>query len=132
MKDAIHPAYHQAKVHCQGCGREFTVGSTAESITVELCSACHPFYTGKQKLVDTAGRVDRFRARQASAAKAKDAAAPAEKPTSDKADDQPNSDSQLAEMKEQLEASGRADEPAADAAPAEAETDPDDTPTDDK
>lgn len=119
MKDAIHPAYHQATVHCQGCNREFTVGSTAETITVELCSACHPFYTGKQKLVDTAGRVDRFRARQASA-KAKDASAKAEAaPTPPPADDsltpsteQATPESRLAEMKQQLES--KTDDPKSD------------------
>ena len=60
MKAKIHPSYFQAKVVC-ACGNEFTVGSTKEEIKVEICSACHPFYTGKQKLVDTAGRVDRFK-----------------------------------------------------------------------
>jgi large subunit ribosomal protein L31 len=60
MKPDIHPKYHQAQVHCIGCGNTFTVGSTAESIRVEVCSKCHPFYTGKQKFMDTAGRVERF------------------------------------------------------------------------
>lgn len=60
MKTDIHPQYHQAEVHC-ACGTTFTVGSTAESIRVEVCSNCHPFYTGKQKIVDSGGRVDRFR-----------------------------------------------------------------------
>jgi len=65
MKKDIHPKYHEkAKVIC-ACGNEFTVGSTVPEIHVELCSVCHPFYTGKQKLVDTAGRVDRFKARMA-------------------------------------------------------------------
>ena len=60
MKSEIHPQYHQAEVHCIGCGTTFTVGSTAESIRVEVCSNCHPFYTGTQRLVDTAGRIERF------------------------------------------------------------------------
>jgi large subunit ribosomal protein L31 len=65
MKKDIHPKYHEkAKVVC-ACGNEFTVGSTVPEINIELCSACHPFYTGKQKLVDTAGRVDRFKQRMA-------------------------------------------------------------------
>jgi large subunit ribosomal protein L31 len=72
MKKDIHPKYNEkAKVIC-ACGNEFTVGSTVAEIHVELCSECHPFYTGKQKLVDTAGRVDRFKertAKQATAAK---------------------------------------------------------------
>jgi len=65
MKKEIHPQYHaNAKVIC-ACGNSFTVGSTVPELHVELCSVCHPFYTGKQKLVDTAGRVDKFRQRAA-------------------------------------------------------------------
>lgn len=61
MKKEIHPEYHNdAKVIC-ACGNAFTTGSTVKEIRVEICSQCHPFYTGKQKLVDTAGRVDRFK-----------------------------------------------------------------------
>lgn len=61
MKAKIHPSYNQnVKVAC-ACGSTWTTGSTLPAITVEICSACHPFYTGKSKLVDTAGRVDRFR-----------------------------------------------------------------------
>jgi len=61
MKEKIHPTYHtDAKVMC-ACGHVFTVGSTVKEIRVEICSNCHPFYTGKEKLVDTAGRVDRFK-----------------------------------------------------------------------
>ena len=63
MKKDIHPEYYQkAKVTC-ACGNTFTVGSTVKEIRVELCSACHPFYTGKQKLVDTARRVEKFKER---------------------------------------------------------------------
>ena len=62
MKPEIHPQYHQAEVHC-ACGTTFTVGSTAESIRVEVCSNCHPFYTGTQNIVDTAGQVERFQRR---------------------------------------------------------------------
>lgn len=63
MKDNIHPKYNQkAKVSCV-CGNTFEVGSTIDEINVELCSQCHPFYTGKQKLVDTARRVDKFQKR---------------------------------------------------------------------
>ena len=62
MKPEIHPQYHQAEVHC-ACGTTFTVGSTAESIRVEVCSNCHPFYTGTQNIVDTAGQVERFQKR---------------------------------------------------------------------
>jgi large subunit ribosomal protein L31 len=62
MKPDIHPTYHQAQVTCV-CGNTFTVGSTRESIRVEVCSNCHPFYTGTQNIVDTAGQVERFQRR---------------------------------------------------------------------
>jgi large subunit ribosomal protein L31 len=63
MKKDIHPKYYQdAKVVC-ACGNTFTTGSTKPEIRVDLCSACHPFYTGKQKLVDTARRVEKFQAK---------------------------------------------------------------------
>ncbi len=64
MKAEIHPQYQVAKVHC-ACGNEFETRSTLPEIRVEICSACHPFYTGKQKMVDTAGKVERFRRRYA-------------------------------------------------------------------
>jgi len=65
MKKDIHPKYYtNAKVVC-ACGNTFTTGSTKPEIRVDLCSACHPFYTGKQKLVDTARRVEKFQARVA-------------------------------------------------------------------
>lgn len=60
MKDGIHPVYNELTVVCV-CGNQFKTRSTAKSMHVEICAACHPFYTGKQKLVDTAGRVERFR-----------------------------------------------------------------------
>jgi large subunit ribosomal protein L31 len=62
MKEGIHPNYQRATVHC-ACGSSWETRSTVSDIHVEICSACHPFYTGKQKLVDTAGRVERFRQR---------------------------------------------------------------------
>jgi large subunit ribosomal protein L31 len=63
MKTTGHPTYYpNAKVIC-ACGNTFTTGSTVEELHVEICSACHPFFTGKQNLVDTAGRVDRFKKR---------------------------------------------------------------------
>ena len=65
MKKDIHPQYHKgAKITC-ACGNDFPVGSTVKEINVEICHMCHPFYTGKQKLLDTAGRVDRFKAKVA-------------------------------------------------------------------
>lgn len=59
MKPNIHPKYVEAKVIC-ACGETFTTRSTRNEIHVEICSVCHPFFTGKQKLIDTAGRVERF------------------------------------------------------------------------
>jgi large subunit ribosomal protein L31 len=67
MQKDIHPTYELAHVHCS-CGNSFTTRATKSEIHVEICSDCHPFYTGKQKLVDTGGRVERFRRRQAAAA----------------------------------------------------------------
>ncbi len=64
MKTDIHPTYHEKVTVTCACGNSFETGSTVESLSVEVCSACHPFYTGKQKLVDVAGRVDKFRKRQ--------------------------------------------------------------------
>ncbi|MBW2279932.1 MAG: 50S ribosomal protein L31 [Deltaproteobacteria bacterium] len=68
MKPDIHPEYVVAKVHC-ACGNEFATRSTKAEIRVEICSNCHPFYTGKQKLVDSAGKVERFNRRYARNAK---------------------------------------------------------------
>ena len=62
MKEGIHPEYKTAVVKC-ACGETFEPRSTREKINVEICSKCHPFYTGKQKLVDTGGRVEKFRKR---------------------------------------------------------------------
>ncbi len=59
MKDKIHPEYKDVTVRC-ACGNTFVTRSTAKSLQVDICSACHPFYTGKQKYVDTAGRVEKF------------------------------------------------------------------------
>ena len=60
MKEGIHPKYYpNAKVRC-ACGNEFVVGSTKPEIEIEVCSQCHPFYTGKEKIIDTAGRIEKF------------------------------------------------------------------------
>lgn len=75
MKKDIHPTYHNDAVISCACGATFKVGSTSSSITVDLCSKCHPFYTGKQKLVDTAGRVEKFEEKIKKASAAKDKAA---------------------------------------------------------
>jgi len=67
VKDKIHPAWFpNANVHC-ACGHTFTTGSTMKDISVEVCSACHPLFTGQQKFLDTAGRVDKFNQRMAAA-----------------------------------------------------------------
>jgi large subunit ribosomal protein L31 len=63
MKPDTHPQYYQASVSCASCGTEFTVGSTREELRLDICSKCHPFYTGKQTIVDTAGQVERFQKR---------------------------------------------------------------------
>jgi large subunit ribosomal protein L31 len=60
MKEKIHPKYELAKITC-ACGNVIETRSTVKDLKVEICSACHPFFTGKQKLVDTAGRIERFR-----------------------------------------------------------------------
>lgn len=62
MKEGIHPKYYQTVIKC-ACGATYETGSTKEKINVEICSNCHSFFTGKQKLVDTGGRVDRFKKR---------------------------------------------------------------------
>lgn len=81
MKDKLHPKWFPAaKVAC-GCGNTFTAGSTVESIRVEICAKCHPYYTGKQSLIDTAGRVERFKDRRTKAAAAPK---PAKKPRTKK------------------------------------------------
>ncbi len=69
MKQGIHPEYNVAKVVC-ACGNTFDTMSTADEVHIEICSVCHPFYTGKQRLVDTAGRVDRFKKKYGTVEKA--------------------------------------------------------------
>lgn len=103
MKQGIHPDYPVATITC-ACGAAFETRSTAGSYTVDICSECHPFYTGKQRLVDTAGRVEKFRRKYAKAAelKAKLAAEKAAAAPAAPAEDTP------------------AEAPAAEAAPADA------------
>jgi large subunit ribosomal protein L31 len=80
MKEDIHPNYVETAVTC-GCGNKFTTRSTKTKINVEICSACHPFFTGKQKLIDTAGRVEKFQRKYKWGKKDEPtAAAPAEAP----------------------------------------------------
>ena len=94
MKTAIHPEVFETTVHCNGCNTTFTTHSTVKEISVEICSNCHPFYTGKQKLIDTAGRVDKFKARQAKASKHAEATAAAKNAK----------DAQVAQMQQEIEA----------------------------
>lgn len=69
MKSEIHPQYYnKAEVSCS-CGNKFNVGSTQKEIKVEICSACHPFFTGNEKVIDAAGRVEKFKQRRAAATK---------------------------------------------------------------
>ena len=69
MKEKIHPKFfNDAEVTCS-CGNKFTTGSTKKQLKVELCSACHPYYTGERRMVDTAGRVERFKQRYAKTTK---------------------------------------------------------------
>jgi large subunit ribosomal protein L31 len=68
MKAGIHPEYHEVEVRC-ACGNTFTTKSTSSELRLEICNACHPFYTGKQKLIDTAGMVERFERRYGAAKK---------------------------------------------------------------
>lgn len=93
MKATIHPKYYNATVTCS-CGNSFSVGSTSEKITVELCYNCHPFYTGQQKFVDTASRIEKFQ-------KKMDAARPNIKKVQ-KEDEKDNSPKSLREMLEAL------------------------------
>jgi len=69
MKKNIHPQYFPNAIIKCACGNEIKIGSTKEKAEVEICSACHPFFTGKQKIIDTAGRVEKFKARRAKARK---------------------------------------------------------------
>lgn len=93
MKTGIHPEVFETTVHCNSCDTTFTTHTTVKQIDVEICSNCHPFYTGKQKLIDTAGRVDKFKARQAEATKRAESRATA----------QSARDAEMAKIKTELE-----------------------------
>ncbi len=72
MKPNIHPEYHHdARVSCASCGTTFEAGSTKTNLRIDVCSNCHPFYTGQQRIIDTGGQVERFRRRAAAAAGAR-------------------------------------------------------------
>lgn len=104
MKTAIHPEVFETTVHCNSCNTTFTTHTTVKSIEVEICSNCHPFYTGKQRLVDTAGRVDKFNARRAKADKLAEA----------QAERQNRKDAELAKVQAELQKE-TVDSPAAEA-----------------
>jgi len=116
MKKDIHPKYDEATVTCV-CGNKFKTRSTLPEINVEICSACHPFFTGQQKLIDSAGRIERFMTKYG-----KDYAAGEEEPAKDakaekpKADEKPKAEEKAAEPKAEEKP---ADEPKVEEAPAE-------------
>jgi large subunit ribosomal protein L31 len=93
MKTGIHPEIFETTVHCNSCDTTFTTHTTVKDIAVEICSNCHPFYTGKQRLIDTAGRVDKFKARQAKATKLAE----------DRAASQNQKDAELAKIQTELQ-----------------------------
>ena len=76
MRDGIHPNYTTATIHC-ACGNEWEVRSTKQNLRIDVCSKCHPFYTGEQRLMDTGGQVERFRRRMQRATQGQQAAQPA-------------------------------------------------------
>ena len=84
MKDKIHPKLHDVKVHC-ACGNEFMTRSTKTEMRVEICSSCHPFFTGKQRLMDTEGRVEKFNRKYAKKEAAVVEATPEAAPTTTEA-----------------------------------------------
>ncbi len=100
MKKNIHPEYKKARVTC-GCGNVIETMNTVGDLTVEICSACHPFFTGKQKLVDTAGRVDKFKAKMEAAEKLKAAQQPKTKKEK-KSVDTTKLDKKMEDIKEEL------------------------------
>lgn len=100
MKANIHPDWVETKVTCLGCDTTFMSHSTVPEITVEICSNCHPFYTGKQKLVDTAGRVDRFEALRKKSASIQKTTAPKKAKTEKAA----KTKATLADIKKELKA----------------------------
>ena len=102
MKKEIHPTYYkEASIKC-ACGAQFSAGSTDKEIFVEICSQCHPHYTGKQKLLDTAGRVDKFRAKVTAAAKANEAKVSKNKPAKEEIVEPEKKTIALEDLKDQV------------------------------
>ncbi len=114
MKTDIHPDYMDCEVRC-GCGERFTTRATTATIRVEVCSKCHPFYTGKQKLVDSAGRVEKFQKRWGKHMEERRAAIAGSPAADPQAADEPAEATEPAEADESAEAT----EPAEAAEPAE-------------
>ena len=103
MKKSIHPEYKKAKITC-GCGNVIETYNTTGDLSVEICSACHPFFTGKQKLVDTAGRVDKFRAKMEAAEKLKKTTQKkSKKVETKKTEEVTKLDEEMEEIKEELQ-----------------------------
>ncbi len=100
MKKDIHPKYYEKTNAVCNCGQTFEFGSTKETIQVEICSNCHPYYTGKSNLIDTAGRLERFKARMERSQSLKDGAKP-NKAKSKKSSKSSNQDN-LKELKKEL------------------------------
>jgi len=99
MKKDLHPEYKKAKVTC-GCGNVIETKNTVGDLTVEICSTCHPFFTGKQKLIDTAGRVDKFKERMEAAEQIKKSKVKSQKSGSSKKSNSTETDK--SDIKEQL------------------------------
>jgi large subunit ribosomal protein L31 len=126
MKKDIHPKYEEATVTCV-CGNTFKTRSTLPEIQVEICSACHPFFTGQQKLIDSAGRIERFMTKygkdyaKEEEPKPKKAEAPkAEEKPAEKKAEEPKAEAAPAEPAEEKTEEPKAEEPAADAPEADA------------
>ena len=119
MKKDIHPKYEEATVKCV-CGNTFKTRSTIREINVEICSACHPFFTGQQKLIDSAGRIERFMTKYgkdyAVAEEEPAKAAPAEEPKAEEKPAEPKAEEKPAESKAE---EAPAEEPKVEEAPAE-------------
>lgn len=112
MKANLHPDWVETKVTCLGCNTTFTSHSTVPEITVEICSNCHPFYTGKQKLVDTAGRVDRFEALRKKSGELQKTVKPKVAKKTTKTAETKDATSSLKAMKQELKAATQDDQPA--------------------
>ncbi len=99
MKTSIHPTYNDKVTATCACGATFDMGSTLKEIHTEICSACHPFYTGKQKLIDTAGQVDKFFAKMKKSAEAKEQIAKRDETTDDSEDETSSLDAKAPKAK---------------------------------